>query len=88
MEIFVITIKFCICLTYASSFSESAADGNSRVKYKLMDLPINLPSQKAAMDKPNPKQGIGLCYTLNLQYEHLYPFILQIFFSSFARSIK
>ncbi|KAH7687595.1 Six-bladed beta-propeller TolB-like protein [Dioscorea alata] len=40
--------------------SESAADGNSRVKYKLMDLPINLPSQKPAMDKPNPKQGIGL----------------------------
>ncbi|XP_008798782.2 WD repeat-containing protein WRAP73 [Phoenix dactylifera] len=39
---------------------ENVAEGNSRVKYKVMDFPISLPSQKPAIDKPNPKQGIGL----------------------------
>ncbi|OAY78465.1 WD repeat-containing protein WRAP73 [Ananas comosus] len=38
---------------------ESAAEGNSRVKYKVMDLPTSLPSQKPTIDKPNPKQGVG-----------------------------
>ena len=33
--------------------------GGSRVKYTVMDVPITLPSQKPATDKPNPKQGIG-----------------------------
>nr|CAD1835072.1 unnamed protein product [Ananas comosus var. bracteatus] len=39
---------------------ESAAEGTSRVKYKVMDLPTSLPSQKPTIDKPNPKQGVGL----------------------------
>ncbi|THU47794.1 hypothetical protein C4D60_Mb09t19400 [Musa balbisiana] len=39
---------------------ESAAEGNTRVKYKVMDFPVSLPFQKPAPDKPNPKQGIGL----------------------------
>ncbi|KAJ6804461.1 WD repeat-containing protein WRAP73 [Iris pallida] len=39
---------------------ENATDGNSRVKYKVMDVPISLPSQKPTIDKPNPKQGVGL----------------------------
>lgn len=42
------------------SCAENAADGNSRVKYKVMDVPISLPFQKPAADKPNPKQGVGL----------------------------
>lgn len=29
------------------------------VKYEVAELPISLPFQKPAMDKPNPKQGIG-----------------------------
>lgn len=39
---------------------ENGGDGSSRVKYKVMDLPISLPFQKPVVDKPNPKQGIGL----------------------------
>ncbi|RRT45266.1 hypothetical protein B296_00005460 [Ensete ventricosum] len=38
---------------------ESAAEGNTRVKYKVMDFPVSLPFQKPAPDKPNPKQGIA-----------------------------
>lgn len=40
--------------------NENAGEGNSRVKYKVMDLPVSLPFQKPVTDKPNPKQGIGL----------------------------
>jgi hypothetical protein len=41
-------------------FPESGAEvGGYRVKYDVMDVPITLPSQKQATDKPNPKQGIG-----------------------------
>ncbi|XP_010275400.1 PREDICTED: WD repeat-containing protein WRAP73 isoform X2 [Nelumbo nucifera] len=40
--------------------SENAPEGHYRVRYKVMDLPITLPSQKPPVDKPNPKQGIGL----------------------------
>lgn len=29
------------------------------VRYEVAELPITLPFQKPAMDKPNPKQGIG-----------------------------
>ncbi|RZR91160.1 hypothetical protein BHM03_00019211 [Ensete ventricosum] len=44
---------------------ESAAEGNTRVKYKVMDFPVSLPFQKPAPDKPNPKQGIdGSCLLL------------------------
>ncbi|KAL0913435.1 hypothetical protein M5K25_016896 [Dendrobium thyrsiflorum] len=42
------------------NYHENAAEGSSGVKYKLMCLPISLPYQKPAIDKPNPKQGIGL----------------------------
>ncbi|KAJ3681824.1 hypothetical protein LUZ60_014397 [Juncus effusus] len=48
---------------FAHNFHDACpgvAEGNCRVKYKVMDLPITLPSQKPAIDKPNPKQGIGL----------------------------
>ncbi|ONK73503.1 uncharacterized protein A4U43_C04F32290 [Asparagus officinalis] len=39
---------------------ENPADGISGVKYKVMDVPVSLPFQKPTVDKPNPKQGIGL----------------------------
>lgn len=47
------TILFVVSLT------ENVADGNSGIKYKVMDIPISLPFQKPTVDKPNPKQGIG-----------------------------
>ncbi|KAG6497513.1 WD repeat-containing protein WRAP73-like isoform X1 [Zingiber officinale] len=40
--------------------AENAAEGNLRVKYKVIDCPFSVPFQKPAADKPNPKQGIGL----------------------------
>ncbi|KAG0454083.1 hypothetical protein HPP92_025387 [Vanilla planifolia] len=46
--------------TFHGNSPDNAAEGASRVKYKLMDLPVSLPYQKPANDKPNPKQGIGL----------------------------
>lgn len=39
---------------------ENAAEGHSRVRYKVVEFPVNLSSQKHPLDKPNPKQGIGL----------------------------
>ncbi|RWW55167.1 hypothetical protein BHE74_00038202 [Ensete ventricosum] len=52
-----ILVQFCL---YVFLVPESAAEGNTRVKYKVMDFPVSLPFQKPAPDKPNPKQGIGL----------------------------
>lgn len=49
----------CLLSLYVFSVPESAAEGNTRVKYKVMDFPVSLPFQKPAPDKPNPKQGIG-----------------------------
>ncbi|KAF6176735.1 hypothetical protein GIB67_031546 [Kingdonia uniflora] len=40
--------------------SKNPPEGHSRVRYKVMELPISLPFQKPPADKPNPKQGIGL----------------------------
>ncbi|KAK3157146.1 hypothetical protein QOZ80_2AG0116810 [Eleusine coracana subsp. coracana] len=41
--------------------SENGAEaGGCRVKYIVIDVPVTLPSQKPATDKPNPKQGIGM----------------------------
>ncbi|XP_074583847.1 uncharacterized protein LOC141839894 isoform X2 [Curcuma longa] len=45
---------------FPHGIQENAAEGNLRVKYKVMDCPFSLPFQKPAADKPNPKQGIGL----------------------------
>lgn len=39
------------------------------VRYDVADLPITLPFQKPATDKPNPKQGIGLmAWSSNSQF--------------------
>ncbi|KAF6158325.1 hypothetical protein GIB67_022405 [Kingdonia uniflora] len=40
--------------------SENPPKGHSRVRKKVMELPISLPFQKTSADKPNPKQAIGL----------------------------
>lgn len=42
----------------SSLILENIAEGQL-VKYKVIDLPITVPTQKPAADKPNPKQGIG-----------------------------
>lgn len=42
-----------------SNFGD-VSEGQLRVKYEVVELPISLPYQKPAVDKPNPKQGIGL----------------------------
>lgn len=47
-----------LCLS--DGFCDNAADVISGVKYKIMDIPVSLPSQKTPVDKPNPKQGVGL----------------------------
>uniref|UniRef100_A0A803KS83 WD-repeat protein n=1 Tax=Chenopodium quinoa TaxID=63459 RepID=A0A803KS83_CHEQI len=50
-----------LCLSsdpYDSNFDVS--ERQIGVRYEVADLPITLPFQKPAMDKPNPKQGIGL----------------------------
>lgn len=32
---------------------------NTRVRYAVTEFPVTLPFQKAPVDKPNPKQGVG-----------------------------
>eukprot|EP00252_Welwitschia_mirabilis_P019741 TRINITY_DN4656_c0_g1_i1.p1 TRINITY_DN4656_c0_g1~~TRINITY_DN4656_c0_g1_i1.p1 ORF type:complete len:393 (-),score=58.09 TRINITY_DN4656_c0_g1_i1:241-1419(-) len=39
---------------------ENTAEGHCGVRYKVVEFPLNIASQKPHMDKPNPKQGIGL----------------------------
>ncbi|KAG0604314.1 hypothetical protein M758_10G161700 [Ceratodon purpureus] len=39
---------------------DSPNDTQTRVRYKVAEFPITVPSQKPLPDKPNPKQGIGL----------------------------
>ncbi|XP_075502434.1 uncharacterized protein LOC142540286 [Primulina tabacum] len=40
--------------------ADNAHETLIHVRYDVMELPITLPSQKPPVDKPNPKQGIGL----------------------------
>ncbi|XP_073273927.1 uncharacterized protein [Primulina huaijiensis] len=40
--------------------ADNARETLIHVRYDVMELPITLPSQKPPVDKPNPKQGIGL----------------------------
>lgn len=40
-------------------FPDNAPERQIQVRYDVMEVPITLPSQKPAADKPNPKQGIG-----------------------------
>ncbi|KAH7353037.1 hypothetical protein KP509_19G076200 [Ceratopteris richardii] len=35
-------------------------NGSIRVRYAVEEFPISLPFQKAPVDKPNPKQGVGM----------------------------
>ncbi|KAJ4786647.1 WD repeat-containing protein WRAP73 [Rhynchospora pubera] len=49
-----------IALNIQDGSIDNSREGNCRVKYKVVDLPVNLPFQKPVIDKPNPKQGIGL----------------------------
>ncbi|KAK8489787.1 hypothetical protein V6N11_046854 [Hibiscus sabdariffa] len=37
-----------------------APEAHFKVRYEVMEVPITLPFQKPPVDKPNPKQGIGL----------------------------
>ncbi|KAI3924033.1 hypothetical protein MKW92_004256 [Papaver armeniacum] len=40
--------------------SDNHPEAPVTVRYKIMELPISLPSLKPPVDKPNPKQGVGL----------------------------
>ncbi|GAB2294098.1 hypothetical protein Dimus_028317 [Dionaea muscipula] len=40
--------------------SENASEEQSTVRYEVVEVPIALPFQKPSVDKPNPKQGVGL----------------------------
>ncbi|KAL5728427.1 hypothetical protein ACHQM5_001513 [Ranunculus cassubicifolius] len=50
----------CISDDFIQGDSENPPEGPVRIRYKVMDLPISLPFQKPPVDKPNPKQGVGL----------------------------
>ncbi|CAH9098054.1 unnamed protein product [Cuscuta europaea] len=45
---------------FAHHNNDDAPERQIQVRYDIMEVPITLPSQKPAVDKPNPKQGIGL----------------------------
>lgn len=40
-------------------WTDSPGDNRTRVRYAVAEVPVSVPSQKPAPDKPNPKQGIG-----------------------------
>ncbi|CAM8973504.1 unnamed protein product [Rhodiola kirilowii] len=40
--------------------SDDGSDVHLTVRYEVMEVPISLPFQKPPVDKPNPKQGVGL----------------------------
>lgn len=45
---------------FAQYSSDNAPESHIQVRYNVLEIPINLPSQKPPADKPNPKQGISL----------------------------
>ncbi|KAL0321688.1 UNVERIFIED_CONTAM: WD repeat-containing protein WRAP73 [Sesamum calycinum] len=45
---------------FAKRNADYAAEAYIQFRYDVMEVPITLPSQKPAAEKPNPKQGIGL----------------------------
>ncbi|KAL8141458.1 hypothetical protein V2J09_014490 [Rumex salicifolius] len=45
---------------YLNGDAENSQEEQSTVRYEVMDLPVTLPFQKPPIDKPNPKQGVGL----------------------------
>ncbi|XP_047323921.1 WD repeat-containing protein WRAP73 [Impatiens glandulifera] len=48
---------------------ENGSEGQIQVRYDVMELPVNLPFVKPPVDKPNPKQGIGLMsWSVDSQY--------------------
>ncbi|GAB4825899.1 hypothetical protein Ancab_008766 [Ancistrocladus abbreviatus] len=51
---------FGLCLSddLIDGGSENDPEGQSRVRYDIMEVPITLPFQKPPVDKPNPKQGL------------------------------
>lgn len=49
-----------LCLADDFVDGENASEQHSRVRYEVMEVPIMLPFQKPLIDKPNPKQGVGL----------------------------
>lgn len=51
--------------------SDNAPERQIQVRYDVMEVPITLPSQKPAADKPNPKQGIGKAVSdANILFSH------------------
>eukprot|EP00249_Psilotum_nudum_P019417 c27244_g1_i2 orf=626-1765(+) len=46
--------------------SEDSAEGHMRVRYKVMEFPATVLSQKPPLDKPNPKQGVGRCVSRHI----------------------
>lgn len=52
--------ELCLDDDLVQENSEDTPEGHFRVRYDVMGAPITLPFQKPPVDKPNPKQGIGL----------------------------
>ncbi|PIA50340.1 hypothetical protein AQUCO_01300824v1 [Aquilegia coerulea] len=50
----------CINDDFIQGDPENLPEGPVRIRYKVMELPVSLPFQKPPVDKPNPKQGVGL----------------------------
>ncbi|XP_022969756.1 WD repeat-containing protein WRAP73 isoform X1 [Cucurbita maxima] len=52
--------ELCLSDEFIQGNSEDSTEGHFRVRYEVTEMPVTLPFQKPLVDKPNPKQGIGL----------------------------
>ena len=61
MHLFVVLSKSAYYFIHVhNSFVDNGGDTlPTGVRYKVVELPVTLPYQKAPVDKPNPKQGVG-----------------------------
>jgi len=61
---------FCIVTFLFFLLKADSPEEPFRVRYEVMEVPINLPFQKPPAEKPNPKQGIGKLRFSNFQMRH------------------
>lgn len=52
-------ILLCFVLFLFFFLQADSPEEPFKVRYEVMEVPINLPFQKPPAEKPNPKQGIG-----------------------------
>lgn len=55
-----------------------ARGGHFKVRYEVMEVPITFPFQKPLADKPNPKQGIGKFYRIDVDLLNVLCFLYRI----------